>query len=349
MSNEIKIGLLSIVTIVLMLWGYKFVEGQNIFSASKLLKVEYENAGGLGAGTTVMRSGFQVGVVTDIYLNPENLRTVIVEMDVNPDLPIPKNTVAAIATVDFLGEKNIQLLFDRPCQEGNCAVSGDFLQPGSKGVLASMIGSPEEVKTYVDAVSAGVTQLLDSLGSASADENSILGRTLADVNEILQQVKITIANANGVITQNSDEIKTTLDNISAITGSIAEREAQIQSIINSADSTMQKLAALDLSTTMHSADGAIDNLNTTLSSANVAVKDLRTILETINEGNGTLGKLVNDKDLYLQMDEAIRNLDLLLEDFRLNPARYTTILKKKRPSYEKPKEEGGEDQAQSKN
>ncbi|MEM0993035.1 MAG: MlaD family protein [Bacteroidota bacterium] len=338
MSNEIKIGLLSIVTIVLMLWGYKFVEGQNIFSSSKLLKVEYENAGGLRAGTTVMRSGFQVGVVTDVYLNPENLRTVIVEMDIDPRLPIPKNTVAAIATVDFLGEKNIQLLFDGPCTEGNCAVSGDYLKPGSRGVLATMVGEPSEVKAYVDVVSAGVTQLLDSLGSASGDENSVVGRTLADVNEILQQVKVTIANANAVITQNSAEIKSTLSNISTITGTIAQRETQIQSIINSADSTMQKLAALELDKTLSSADGAIDNLNATLASANTAVKDLQSILSAIDEGNGTLGKLVNEKDLYLQMDEAIRSLDLLLEDFRLNPARYTTVLRKKRPAYKAPKE-----------
>ncbi|MEM1328777.1 MAG: MlaD family protein [Bacteroidota bacterium] len=336
MSNEIKIGLLSIITIALLLWGYKFVEGQNILKKTKILHAEYDNAAGLTAGTTVMRSGFQVGVVTNVYLNPENLRTVIVEFDVDPNLPIPKDAVAAIATVDFLGEKNIQLLFDGPCQAGNCAESGDYLLPGSKGVLASMVGSTEEVKSYVDVVSEGVGQVLDSLGQAAGNEDSAVGKVLSDVDDILQNLKVTTNSLNALIARNSREIDNIVADMNTLSTSIASRDTQIRSIITNADEVMQKLAALELDNTLKSTDAAIDQLNTTLTTANAAAGDLKLMMAQLNEGEGTLGQLLKNDQLYRNMDEAINNLDLLVEDFRLNPARYTTILRKRRPEYEKP-------------
>lgn len=349
MTNEIKIGLLAIVTIALMFWGYKFVEGQNILKSSKLLYAEYDNAAGLNAGTTVLRSGFQVGVVTDVYLNPENLETVIVEMDVDPSIPIPKNTVAAIATVDFLGEKNIQLLFDAPCSGRNCAESGDFILPGTKGVLSSMVGSTEEVQAYVNVVSSGLSQVLDSLGQAAGDEDSALGKAMSDVDDILQNLKVTTNNLNALIARNSREIDGIMNDLNTLSTSIASREAQIESIINNTDSVMQKLAALDVDNTLTNTDEAIAQLSTTLESVNGAAKDLQATMADLNEGQGTLGKLLQDDKLYRNLDEAVSNMDLLLQDFRLHPERYTTFLRRKRPSYEAPtpEEEAEEDKAAS--
>lgn len=336
MTNEIKIGLLAIVTIALMLWGYKFVEGQNILKSSKILYVEYDNAAGMNPGTTILRSGFQVGVVTDVYLNPENLKTVIVELDVDPDIPIPKNAVAAIATVDFLGEKNIQLLFDKPCSGSDCAESGDFLLPGSKGVLASMVGSTEEVQEYVDVVSSGLGQMLDSLGKAAGDENSAIGKAMSDVDEILQNLKVTTNNLNALIARNSREIDGIVKDLNTLSTSIASRDAQIENIISNTDSVMQKLAALEVDETLNNADDAIAQLSSTLESVNGAAKDLQGTMADLNEGQGTLGKLLKDDQLYRNLDEAVSNMDLLLQDFRLHPERYTTFLRRKRPSYEAP-------------
>lgn len=336
MSNEIKIGLLSIVTIALLLWGYKFVEGQNILKSTKILYAEYDNAAGLTAGTTVMRSGFQVGVVTDVYLNPENLRTVVVEFDIDPELPVPKDAVAAIATVDFLGEKNIQLLFDGPCQGGNCAEEGDYLQSGTKGVLSSMVGSTEEVQSYVDVVTGGVGQVLDSLGQSASDEDSAVGKALSDVDEILQNLKVTTNSLNALIARNSREIDHIVSDMNTLSSSIASRDTQIQSIITNADVVMKKFAALELDNTLKSTDEAIAQLSSTLTTANSAAEDLKQMMAQLNEGEGTLGQLLQNDQLYKNMNEAITNLDLFVEDFRLNPARYTTILRKKRPEYERP-------------
>ncbi|MEN0046357.1 MAG: MlaD family protein [Bacteroidota bacterium] len=334
MSNEIKIGLLAIVAIGLMFWGYKFVEGQDIFSRTKTFFVEYDNVGGLTEGTNVMRSGVQVGIVTAVYLNPENLETVIVELDLEQNLPLPKNTVAAIATTDFLGDKNVELMFDGPCNGANCAVDGDFLRPGSKSVLATMTGGPEEIGKYVDEVTKGVNVLVDSLGQISGDPNSAVGKVMSDVNEIMTSLKQTTASLNAVVATNARAINQLVSNLNNITAAIQNRDKELERILVNADTLMQNLAAVNLDETLQTANGAINGLNTTLGSADEAVEDLQNILAAIKEGEGTLGQLVANDELYNDLDKSIKNLNLLLEDFRLNPARYTTILRKKRPKYE---------------
>ncbi|MEM8525611.1 MAG: MlaD family protein [Bacteroidota bacterium] len=334
MSNEIRIGLLAIVAIGLMFWGYKFVEGQDIFSKTKTFYVEYDNVGGLTEGTNVMRSGVQVGIVTAVYLNPENLETVIVELDLEKDLPLPKNTVAAIATTDFLGEKNVDLIFNGPCNGTNCAVSGDFLKPGTRSVLATMTGGPEEIGKYVDEVTSGVSVLMDSLGNVTSDPNSPVSKILSDVDDIMTSLKKTTASLNAVVATNSRAINQMVSNLNNITMAIQNRDEELERILVNADTLMQNLAAVNLDGTLQTADGAINNLNTTMKTADQTVADLQKILVGLKAGEGTLGQLIANDDLYKDLEKSIQNLDLLLEDFRLNPARYTTILRKKRPKYE---------------
>jgi len=334
MSNEIKIGLLAIVAMGLMFWGYKFVEGQDIFSKTKTFLVEYDNVGGLTEGTNVMRSGVQVGIVTAVYLNPENLEPVIVELDLEKDLPLPKNTVAAIATTDFLGDKNVELIFNGPCSGANCAEDGDFLLPGTKSVLATMTGGADEVGKYVEQVTSRVSVLIDSLGQSTGDPNSVVGKVMSDVDEIMTSLKQTTANLNMVVSTNARAINQLVSNLNNITTAIQNRDQELERILVNADTLMQNLAAVDLDGTLQTANGAIGSLNTTLGSADQAVEDLQKILTAIKAGEGTLGQLVSNDELYKDLNQSIENLNLLLEDFRLNPARYTTILRKKRPKYE---------------
>ncbi|MEL6721091.1 MAG: hypothetical protein AAFP82_20490, partial [Bacteroidota bacterium] len=260
----------------------------------------------------------------------------IVELDLERDLPLPKNTVAAIATTDFLGDKNVELIFNGSCSGSNCAVSGDFLRPGSKSVLASMTGGAEEVGEYVEQVTSRVNVLIDSLGKASGDPNSAFGKTMSEVGIILENVKLITAKTNALLAVNSAKINSVVEDVNTLSNTIKSKDEELSRIIANVDQLTQNLAKLDLNGTLQSANGAVSSLNTTLGSADQAVGDLQKILAAIKEGEGTLGQLVTNDDLYNQLNKTMKDLDLLLEDFRLNPARYTTILKKKRPQYAAP-------------
>ena len=98
MSNEIKIGILAVIAIGLSVWGFNFIKGKNLFSNSTIYKVEYEDVTGLTKSAPVFLRGYRVGIVSDLYLNPDNPNTVIAVLDVDDDLNIPKDTKAALAS-----------------------------------------------------------------------------------------------------------------------------------------------------------------------------------------------------------------------------------------------------------
>jgi phospholipid/cholesterol/gamma-HCH transport system substrate-binding protein len=339
MSNEIKIGLLAIITLALFIWGYKFVEGRNIFNKTMVLYAEYEDVNGLRAGTSVMRSGVKVGVVTNVNLNPENLRSVIVEMAIETNLPIPKNTTAIIATTDFLGEKRVILDFDKPCSGADCAKSGDFLLPAMRGVVGSFLGPADELKAYIDVASDGLKGVLDSLGNVAEDENSAVGKAVKDINIVLENLKASTAGLNGIIQKNSSQINSILKDVASLANIIESKNNELLRIINNLDTFSTSIAQIDLGTTLQNVDGTIQGLNNTLNGADKAIQDLRQILVNINKGDGTLGKLLQEDDLYFKLDKAIKNVDFLLQDIRLHPERYRRVLSKKKMPYEKPDED----------
>ena len=342
MSNEIKIGILAIATIGITLWGYKFVEGNNILRPAKVLLAEYKNVGGLRPGASVMRSGVKVGVVTAVYLNPENLKTVVIEMNIDKDLQVPKDAIAEIVAADVMGEKDVYLVFEKPCVGGNCAKSGDYLLSSTKGVLASMIGDPDEVSAYMDVINKGLKSALDSLSKSADDPNSAISKSLRDVDEILSNLKTATAGLNTLINSNTKQINTIVKDVAVLTSLIEGKNAELTRIISNVDTFTRQLAALNLSKTMNNADATLENLNKTVNGANQAVAELKLVLEQINKGEGTLGKLVSDEGLYQQLDKTVKNLDLLLQDVRLNPKRYTTILRKKSEEYSLPADDPAE-------
>ncbi|NJK82577.1 MAG: MCE family protein [Saprospiraceae bacterium] len=250
MSNEIKIGLLAIVTIALFLWGYKFVEGRNILNKTMLLYAEYEDVNGLRAGTSIMRSGVKVGVVSNVYLNPENLKSVIVEMAIETNLPIPKTATAIIATTDFLGEKRVILDFDQPCTGEDCAQNGDFLQPSMRGVIGSVVGPADELQAYIDAASGGVKSILDSLGKVAENENAPIGKAVKDINIILDNLKTTTMALNDLIQKNSGQINAILKDVASLADIVEGKNEELRRIISNLDTFSTSMAQLDLATTL---------------------------------------------------------------------------------------------------
>ena len=128
MSNETKVGILAVVSIAILIWGYKFLKGQNLLTTSNILYVEYEQADMLSVSSPVLINGFRVGVIADMYLKPEDMQTIITVLDIERGVNIPKSTVAELISTDITGGKGINLSFHKPCTGANCAESGDTLK-----------------------------------------------------------------------------------------------------------------------------------------------------------------------------------------------------------------------------
>ena len=147
-NKEVKIGLAGIVALFLLIFGLNYLKGVSLFKPSNYFYVQFENINGLAKSSPVFADGFKVGIVSDLkydYTRPGN---VVAEIDVEPQLRIPKGTKAELSS-DLLGAVKLTLLLaNNPREKYN---SGDTIQgevnAGALGKAAAMIPSVEKLKS----------------------------------------------------------------------------------------------------------------------------------------------------------------------------------------------------------
>lgn len=341
MRRETKIGLLAIVTLSILIWGYMFLKGKNILSNSQIFYAEYDYVDLLLPSNPVLLDGFQVGTVIDVYQNPDNIDKLIVEMDIKNGILLPKGTVAEINTTSVMGGKAVVLRFQGTCSGETCHQSGDFLVGQTQGMLNSMVPQ-DEIKSYLEIVKVGIQDLVDSLsGTAGGEGGQEVQKSLEDIQAILTNLRSTTARMDQMLASSAGSIETSLADVAKITNNLADQNARINSILANADTIAGQLANANLDQTVAGANATIDQLQQTLRGVDQAVKDLTIILGKVNTSDNTLGLLVNERELYDNLNVTMQNLELLLQDFRLNPKRYTRILSKKETPYEKPADDPG--------
>lgn len=332
MSNEVKIGILAVVAIGLSLWGYKFIMGKNALTSSNIYYVEYDNVEGLQKATPVRISGFQVGVVADLYLKPDdpNQRVVVV-LDLNKKIQIPKNTKAIIVATSIMGGKAILLDYKNPCSGDDCATTGSYLQGEARGLLASMM-SEDQAKDYVNIVKEGLNEVLDTINKEFLDENSNspIALSIKDLRYTMANLKSSSSELDVILRRSSTDIQGTFKNLNSVTGSLQANNEKIKNIIVNAEDFSADLAKADLNKASEEVVTSIKSLQQTLHSADAVIKSVNTTMNKINTGQGMLGKLLQDETLYYDLRTMATNVDTLVNDFQVRPYRYIPFKSKRK-------------------
>lgn len=324
-SYETKIGILAVVSIVLLIWGYTYLKGRNILSTSNLLYVEYPSVDMLANSSPVLINGFQVGVVAEMYLKPEDMQTIVVVLDIQSGVNIPKNAIAEIISTDVMGGKGIRLAFDKPCSGDDCAKNGDHLRGVVRGLLGSIV-SQEELNLYLGQVSGTVGEVWDTLGNRLTDPNA---KGLA---ESVRNFNALTGNLNALILSSSRSIESTMAHLSSIMGKIDEDNEKISAFLTNAAAFSEQLNKLDLEKTMSSLNGTMTNadsamveLKKTLHSAKDALANIGDLVAGIQQGEGTIGKLMTNDSLYYNLINTSTQLEILLKDIEEKPYRYIPL------------------------
>ncbi len=330
MSNEVKIGLLTIIAIALGFWGYKFILGQNMLVKSNVYYIEYSDVDGMKKGTSVSINGVQVGSVTKIELLYDQTEKVKVTLDLNKDVKIPQNTIAQIISSGFMGGKVIELIYDKPCTD-DCAPSGSYLKGRTLGMMASMIGK-EGLSPYMEQFKDGLGDILDTLNRELLDEesDSPLAKSIRDLQGTLSNLNSASYQLDVIIRKSTGKLDGTLDNLYTITGTVSQKSEDIAGIIDNANTVTGQLADADIGQTMEEVNASIANLKQTLNQAEAAVGNINGLVSKINSGQGSLGKLLNDDELYNDLTEMSYSVDSLATDFQERPYRYIPFKSRKK-------------------
>ena len=342
MSNETKIGLMATVVIAVFIWGYKFLQGKNLFSSNKNYYVEYQSVEELQTSSPIFKNGVQIGTVADINFKSDDMDKVVVTMDVDGNLPVPKDASAKLIYVGVMGGRAIDLSFKTPCSGANCAENGDYLNAVEKGLLGSLV-DPNDIPAYMDKLSEGAKDLVKGLNEAMADPKAGeagVGKILNDFSITLSNLSKTTEQLNRLMASSAAPLKRTLENVADMTGNLKDNNDKITAVLTNTEALTRKLSDVNIEETVKKTNTAIDgasatmaDLKVTLEKANEAFAGINNLIAGIQNGDGTLGKLVKDEVLYDKLNDAGREVELLLQDIRLHPKRYTRILSKKEKDY----------------
>lgn len=337
-SKEIRIGTLAIIAIFLSIWGYKFLLGKNVLKRSNVFYIKYHYVDGLRESNPVQVNGFQVGTVQALDIDENNLDTVIVTIDMRKDIPVPKGTIAKLMAPSPLGTRVIVLEFAGEC----CAQSGDYLQGESYGMVKSIL-SEDDLSEYMKRLKEGIGSIVDTLKSSTLEGGTDpLAKTMTDIMASMENLHHITNSLNVILARSSQSLQSSFANLESITGNIEENNVHISGLLSRLDTISRQIQSADLGNNIQALSGnvgvTLDSLRYMVATVQSTMTSANALLAGINSGEGNLGLLAKDDKVYQDLQHSLHNLDLLLQDFRLNPKRYVnvSVFGKKQKIYELP-------------
>lgn len=331
MKKEVRIAILVIVAVGISIWGYNFVKGKNLLSKSYTFYIKMDNTHGIEASTPVMINGLALGNVSAVRLDSD-MHSIIVVLDVSKKYDFPRGTVAEIVSTGLMGGRAINLAFNTICTD-NCVKDGDTLNYRVKGILANMFGD-EDISDYMGSIKNSIGGVLDSIDAGlrrNADEEG-LSKLVIDLQKTISNLKMTTESLNALLLNSSGSFSKMMNDLQLITGNIQSSNKEISELISNANNIVRQVSDANVGTTIEGLNqalaetqGTMTNLQATLTKTNGVMTNLGDITEKINSGKGSLGLMLNDDQLYKNLDTGTKNLELLLQDLRLNPRRYLNI------------------------
>jgi phospholipid/cholesterol/gamma-HCH transport system substrate-binding protein len=299
-SNEVKVGIIAVLTIVIFIWLYNFLKGKDFFSSSAHYYVVYDKISGLAESSPVEINGHKAGVVQSIDFINDGTGRLLVKLSVKKEFGLPVNTYAEILPASLIAGMKIRLVF------GN---DRDYYSDGDTipGVLSESIIS--KLETELSPVKVKVEELITVLDSVITSVNEIMSPEFkSDLKSSMANLNNTTKNIDEILDVKGKDLKTTIDNLSRFSSMLAESSGSISSTFSNLESITDTLASADVY-------NSVMNLKNTLEKTSV-------MLGNLNNGKGSAGQLLTDNSLYDNLSGSLESLDLLLEDMRSNPKRY---------------------------
>lgn len=306
LSNETKVGILTITAIVLLVLGFNFLKGSNIFSKPDVLFAKFADIGTLDKSNPVKINGLQVGTVYNVKQFDKEVDSIVVEIHLTRDISIPRNSVAFIDG-SILGSAFIKI---EKGESNDYYKSGDTISTRLDG---GIIGN---IQSQLAPTITRVNQTLDSLRIAIGSIASVFDpNTKNNMQDLIANLTVSSAHLQRLLNSQTGALASSLNNLSSVTANLAKNNDAVTSSIRNVEVTTSKLASANIEGTVAALQGAVNELKSTIAN--------------LNSKNGSLGLLMNDRELYDRLNRVAEQLrtvalsaEITLDDLRLNPKRY---------------------------
>ena len=301
LSNETKIGAFTAIAITILVLGYSYLRGNDVFSSSNKFYAIYQSVDGLTVSKPVLVNGFQIGRVSKMELR--NNGHTVVEFKIDNQYNVPANTLAKLVSTDLLGGKAI--VFELGTSN-ELAQDKDTLRADVAGSLAESLQpiqtKAENLMTKLDSSLAAINRILNPGFQRNVD------RSFNSIANSLQTLEGTTKKIDYIVGSQTAHINGIMTNAEAVSLNVKNATAGLPGVTANLN--------------RFSTDLANSNIKQTMDNANKAVAGLEQTINKINTNKGTLGLLMNNDSLYRNLEFASKNLDALFIDVKANPKRY---------------------------
>lgn len=301
-SNETKVGVLTITALTILILGFNFLKGKDIFSKSKKIYAVFNNLGSLSKSNEVKIKGYVIGSVYGLDVKDKNMTGIVATINLTQDVNIPRDSKALIST-PLVGSSYIVI------EKG---IDPVLLKPGDTLTTRVDKGIMDDMKAQLTPTLIKVRTTLDSLNTVFG---SITGVINSEAKNNMQQTLANLNRAssamNGLLDNQTGALAKTINNANSLVEGLKTNTDNISATIGNAKKASEKLAALELQPT-------VDSLNNMIS-------QLKKTVTKISNTDGTLGALINDKKLYNKLNDAILSIEILMDDLRAHPKRYVNL------------------------
>uniref|UniRef100_A0AAU6WQ76 MlaD family protein n=1 Tax=Chryseobacterium endophyticum TaxID=1854762 RepID=A0AAU6WQ76_9FLAO len=304
-SKELKAGVIALLAIVGFVVLFQFMKGRSLFTTDNIFYAKYDNVEGLAQSSPVSINGLKVGQVDKIIpnTNKDGKIDFLVKITVDNNFEFSKNSTLEIFEPSLMGgkEMRINLMYGGPTAKDGDTLRGAF-KLGTLGSLSSQVGPVKD-----------------------------------QLQVVLHRVDSLMTNANQLVdAQNRQEIKLLLVNLNKTVGALQTTAASVNSLVGHNDPKLQKVLD-DASLTMQSGKVTLDKygnlaesidtkkLNATIANLDATVGQLNKVVSGIDRGEGSLGKIMKDDQLYNNLNAASSNLNGLIEDLKAHPKKYVNF------------------------
>lgn len=309
-SKEVKTAILAILAIIILIFGYSFLRGENLLDSNRIFHVIYNDVEGLSPSSEVTINGLKVGKIKSIDFL-DNSGNLVVTFSIDDDFPFSKNSEARIYGGDIIGGKSLAIIPDYDSSAG-LAKSGDTLRGDKEEGIMELVNDRltplqrklENTIVSADSMLTAITEILND-----STRNNIRG-TFRNLDATVSSFKITANELQGIVQGNSEKLDRTFTNLD-----------EMSTNFNKFSDTLSRM-----------------NISKMTNDLEGVIADFEQISSNLQEGRGTAGKLLQDDAVYDNLDRATKQLEQLLQDIKLNPKRYVhfSVFGKKPGDYSAP-------------
>ena len=296
-AKKIKVALMCISAIIIFWIGTNFLKGIDVFGKRTYYYAVFDNSGGLQESDPVSVNGYKVGKVTNVKLISTDPIRICAEILVTERISIPADSKFEVAPKDILGGTVVNIILGHSKQFAhNKDTLASYIVPQMTDGLNEMKGQISNILASVDTIGLSLKDVLAKEGGAE------------DLKQILENLESSTEHLNSILANNKDKVSRLMTDMEKFGSTLKEISPELTEIVANIDQISDSLAKADIAATI---------LN-----ANRTIEEVKEVVSKINRGDGNLGKIANDENLYKNLEATTDNLNKLLIDLKANPKRY---------------------------